>query len=277
MLEYQVMLTNDEKAIDNSEKDTDNVCTFNDVYGSVRRTVALEYKLRESDFVRPFYSGDDYQHFPYTHDSVVVDNPPFSKLMEIIKFYVDNNIKFFLFAPGSTLGEYTCFCTGIAIGVDIIYPDGSVINTSFLTNLESDDIAIKSSRSFYYAVHDANDTRPEIYPHNVITVEMINKLSKSEINFEVPRSQCHFTRALDNQSNRQKASFGKLNPGAVYIVSNYISDLYDQCEALCVSNKAHNLLTEIDNIQLDRVYMMEWFSDDEREIIAKLSNHNNFD
>lgn len=37
---------------------------------------------------------------------MVVDNPPFSILAEIIDYYLANNIKFFLFAPGLTCFNY---------------------------------------------------------------------------------------------------------------------------------------------------------------------------
>ena len=51
--------------------------------------------------VRPFYPGGDYQSVDYT-DAIVVDNPPFSILSKIIRWYQEHDVKFVLFCPGLT-------------------------------------------------------------------------------------------------------------------------------------------------------------------------------
>lgn len=121
------------------------------VYEAVADWVANEYNIDRSVFVRPFYPGGDYEKFDYTN-KIVVDNPPFSILSQIIRFYVQKNIKFFMFAPTLTLCRYGDYCTVLPIGVSIIYDNGAVVNTSFATNLEPFEIRARTSPSLFETV-----------------------------------------------------------------------------------------------------------------------------
>lgn len=56
--------------------------------------------------VQPFKPGGDYQAEDYRDGDVVVDNPPFSILAQIVDFYIKEDIPFFLFAPALTLFNY---------------------------------------------------------------------------------------------------------------------------------------------------------------------------
>ena len=85
------------------KKTTDDCYTPDGVYDAVADWVAQEYHLSRDKFVRPFYPGGDYQKETYAADAVVVDNPPFSIMTEILHFYVEHSIRFFLFAPTLTL------------------------------------------------------------------------------------------------------------------------------------------------------------------------------
>ena len=115
------------------KKTTDDCYTPEIVYSAIADWVANEYHLNKADFVCPFYPGGDYERFDYDN-KIVVDNPPFSILSEIIKFYYDKNIRFFLFAPTLTLCRYGDYCTVLPIGTGITYENGAVVNTSFATN-----------------------------------------------------------------------------------------------------------------------------------------------
>ena len=68
-------------------KTTDDCYTPDNIYRVVADWVAEEYKLNKETFVRPFYPGGDYVRYKYKPDAVVVDNPPFSILSEIVSFY----------------------------------------------------------------------------------------------------------------------------------------------------------------------------------------------
>lgn len=72
-----------------AKKTTDDCYTPDNIYEAVAEWVANEYKVDRSKFVRPFYPGGDYQNRHYGKDEIVVDNPPFSILAEIMKFFCE--------------------------------------------------------------------------------------------------------------------------------------------------------------------------------------------
>lgn len=82
--------------------------------------------------IRPFKQGGDYIKEDYKN-KVVIDNPPFSILSEIVNYYEKNNIKYFLFAPNITLMNIDVQI--VLTGVTITYHNGAKVNTSFVTNL----------------------------------------------------------------------------------------------------------------------------------------------
>ena len=85
------------------KKTTDDCYTPAPVYNAIADWVAGNYGLDRAKFVRPFYPGGDYKRFDYFSGCVVVDNPPFSILAEILRFYSVHAVPFFLFAPTLTL------------------------------------------------------------------------------------------------------------------------------------------------------------------------------
>lgn len=95
------------------KKTTDDCYTPPEIYKAVFQWVKDEIGIPEnSEIIRPFYPGGDYENEDYM-GKIVIDNPPFSILAKIIKFYQSKNIKFFLFAPGLTCmsGENTAMET----------------------------------------------------------------------------------------------------------------------------------------------------------------------
>lgn len=89
---------------------TDDCATPEPVYDAVLGWVAEEYGVDPKCVVRPFWPGLDYQQQEYPEGCVVVDNPPFSILSKICEWYLDRDIKFFLFAPSLTAlsGKNVC-------------------------------------------------------------------------------------------------------------------------------------------------------------------------
>ena len=85
--EYQEFLKKFE-----AKKTTDDCYTPPLVYDAVADYVAVHYGLSKKKFVRPFVPQGDYKSEKYKSDDVVVDNPPFSILAEIIRFYIEHNI-----------------------------------------------------------------------------------------------------------------------------------------------------------------------------------------
>ena len=201
-----------------AKKTTDDCYTPANVYEAVAEFVAKEYGLDRGRFVRPFYPGGDYQRFDYSPDAVVVDNPPFSILSQIIRFYDFEEIPFFLFAPGLTTlnairrKRATAICTNLAI----TYENGAVVCTSFVTNLESGTIA-RSSPELYAAVRAADKANrkkktkelPKYdYDKHVLQAHQIAAFSRYGIPFSVPRTEAVIVQEIDEQKANGKAIFG---------------------------------------------------------------------
>lgn len=140
-----------------TRKTTDDCYTPDNVYDAIAAWVEGEYGASRDCFVRPFYPGGDYERYEYPAGSVVVDNPPFSILAAIVKFYVGNGIKFFMFAPALTLFSpvTVSHCCSIGVGVQITYENGAEVPTSFVTNLE--EAGIRTAPTLYQAVEVENE------------------------------------------------------------------------------------------------------------------------
>ena len=78
---------------------TDDCYTPENVYEAVRDWAVRRYGLEGLEVIRPFWPGGDYQGMEYPDGCVVIDNPPFSILSEICRWYMGRGIRFFLFAP----------------------------------------------------------------------------------------------------------------------------------------------------------------------------------
>jgi hypothetical protein len=209
-----------------AKKTTDDCFTPDVVYTAVAEWVATKYGIKRKDMVRPFYPGGDYQKENYPKGAVVVDNPPFSILSQILTFYKENGIKFFLFAPTLTLFSSSSSSSALPCGVAITYENGASVNTSFLTNLEPVSVRLRSEPSLYRAVKKANDEnlremRKELpkysYDHHIITAPFIGALSRLGIEFSVPVSESEPISQLEVQKASAKAIYGK-----GYIISDRV-------------------------------------------------------
>jgi hypothetical protein len=119
------------------KKTTDDCYTPDNVYAAVLDWAVKEYGLEGAQIIRPFYPGGDYTKEDYSGNCAVIDNPPFSILAEICRWYNQRGIRFFLFGPGQTLfsgsgmdGINYVICDG-----SITYANGATIKTGFVTNL----------------------------------------------------------------------------------------------------------------------------------------------
>lgn len=211
------------------KKTTDDCYTPAPVYDAVACYVAEQYGLNRKDFVRPFYPGGDYQKESYPKGCVVVDNPPFSLLSEILEFYQSRGIRFFLFAPTLTLfgSVFATKCTALPCALAVIYENGASVNTSFLTNLEPECIRVKSAPKLYAMAQEGVEAyRNEIrkafpkyqYPENVITAPWVGLLSRAGVEFSVPVSESEPISGLDQQKAVGKAIYGK-----GYLVSDAVA------------------------------------------------------
>ena len=79
-----------------AKKTTDDCYTPEPVYNAVADWVVNEYGVDRGGFVRPFWPGGDYERETYPDGCTVVDNPPFSILSQIVRFYTHTHGSFCL-------------------------------------------------------------------------------------------------------------------------------------------------------------------------------------
>ena len=198
------------------KKTTDDCYTPENVYEVVADFVASTYDLDKKHFRRVFWPGGDYQAEKYEPSDIVVDNPPFSILAQIIKWYNDMAVKFFLFSPTLTLfSSSSSSSCQIPCGASITYANGASVNTSFLTNLE--DAQVHTYPNLYKAIEKANaynekltkKTLPKYaYPDEIITAAMVARWCKYGIEYILNREDCERIGALDAQRKAGKVIFG---------------------------------------------------------------------
>ena len=195
---------------------TDDCYTPQHVYEAIKVWAVKRYRLGNAQIVRPFYPGADYTETEYPEGCVVIDNPPFSILSEICRWYTKQGVRFFLFCPG-----LTCFSIAsgemnyLPIGINIMFDNGADICISFVTNLGKYKIEV--APDLYAAIKAADDiTRQQIsggpmpnyeYPPHVCCVQM-NKLAKYGQVMRIRACDASFIRALDSQKEQDKAIFG---------------------------------------------------------------------
>ena len=200
------------------KKTTDDCYTPDTVYDAVASWVEKQYGLKRENFVRPFYPGGNYQAYKYGKDAVVVDNPPFSMMKQILDFYRENRIKHFLFSAAVTcFSPFSDDCCYIPLNVNVIYENGANVATSFVTNLES-GFRIKTEPDLYKDIKMAVDEyRSEIhaelpkysFPVEVATSSGIAQLSKYGVYFSVRNNECVNISTLDSMKKQGKTIFGK--------------------------------------------------------------------
>ena len=194
---------------------TDDCYTPEKIYEAVAQWVSAKYNLNRTNFIRPFYPGGDYKNEKYKPSDIVVDNPPFSILSEIIKFYQEKGIKYFLFCPALTpfTLNVSLFATVIITGVEIIYKNRASVLTSFITNLESDDIQALTAPDLYKAIKDAGkentiEIPKYVFPNEVITATMLNYLCKYGIDFVLAKKDAYRINSLDSMKKKNKGIYG---------------------------------------------------------------------
>ena len=195
------------------KKTTDDCYTPENIYNVVLDWVCKEYNVNPANVVRPFWPGGDYERFPYTDDSVVVDNPPFSIISQIVKYYNAREIPYFLFSPYLT--NFGIPASHIITPATITYQNGAEVNTAFVTNM--DEYFIRSVPDLMDAIKAANDenlkeSKKELpkyaYPDEVLTATAVGYMCVHHTEFKVRREDCHFIRHLECQKKMGKALFG---------------------------------------------------------------------
>ena len=190
------------------KKTTDDCYTPQNVYEVVKMWAVKQYGLQNAKVIRPFYPGGDYTGEDYSGNCVVIDNPPFSILAAIRRFYTERGIRFFLFAPALTLFN-AIEANYVIVGADITYDNGAKICTSFVTNLGEFKILV--APDLYQAIKqaDGENTRnmkkqlPQYeYPAHVASAARMNYLAAHGIQLAIKAESVAFVRKLDAQGNK---------------------------------------------------------------------------
>lgn len=200
------------------KKTTDDCYTPPGVYNAVLEWVRANIPASAGrEVIRPFYPGGDYQSEDY-EGKVVVDNPPFSLMTPIVRWYTERGIPFFLFAPSLTL-----FCvavdkceeiTYVMTAARVVYENGAAVNTSFVTNMIP-EYMIMTAPELKQRVEEASDeerarrtaTLPRYsYPAHVLRSGDAAVLSRAAL--KIPRGHARRIGALDSQRPLKKALYG---------------------------------------------------------------------
>lgn len=204
------------KKFQTPKKTTDDCYTPPAIYEAVLSFVKEDVGIPSHlEIARPFYPGGDYENYDYT-GKVVIDNPPFSLLAKIVKFYQERKIPFFLFAPKLTslsgvagrMENYTAVFLAASNGT-LTYENGAKVPTAFVTNMLGDlKVWVSESLAEKIKAATASDERglPKYsYPDEVFKAADSGLCAELKID----RADTLPVVALDCQKPHKKEVFGK--------------------------------------------------------------------
>lgn len=194
------------------KKTTDDCYTPPNVYDVVLNYVKEKCNIEGLRVLRPFYPNGDYENETYDENCVVIDNPPFSIISQIIRFYLKRNVKFFLFAPHLTLFSTNQDYTAIVTDVLVVYENGARVKTSFVSNMfgEKKIIGCPELLERLKAVQKQNNASlPRyVYPDNIVTVSKIAQLVNKGVSVEIDKKEVVFCQKMDAQKLVKKSIYG---------------------------------------------------------------------
>ena len=193
---------------------TDDCYTPKPVYDAVLKFVGTIIELKGRKVVRPFFPGGNYEDLSqYPKGCIVVDNPPFSILSKICRFYTEHGIKFFLFGPELTLFTATdCDLTYINCAAHIIYENGADVRTGFITNLIP-DLRVWVCPELGNMIDEAQPKddktkRGFIYPDNIITAAVLGKIAERDVELKIRKVSCEPIKDCDSAKEQGRALYG---------------------------------------------------------------------
>ena len=246
------------------KKTTDDCYTPEYIYNAVLSWLKDNADISGKEIIRPFWPGADYQKTNYSDNCIVVDNPPFSILSEIKRYYDKEGVQYFLFSPHLTIfSGYDKNQTYILTGSDIIYHNGAHVNTSFVTNIidfreyiiiGAPDLKKKIELVQKKYINEKNKSKKKniySYPDNLITSTCIDKIIREGIPLYINRDKVIHIKQLDKQKEINQKIFG----------SGFLCDNTTSERLKAEKLKAERLKADIININL---------SDQEKKMIENL-------
>lgn len=187
-------------------KTTDDCYTPKDVYEAVLEYVSTVVDLKDKLVLRPFYPGGDYENAEYPDNGIVVDNPPFSIFSKIVKFYSENNIPFFLFAPGMTVMSVVKYCTAVITNTQITFHNKATVRINFASNLYGNDIAATTAPTLMKLIKEKTSQNIKAnlskfaYPPQLVSVSDLQTICNGGIEFQIKRSECVAVRKVGGRN-----------------------------------------------------------------------------
>lgn len=198
-----------------TKKSTDECYTPPNIYQTVCEYVMRKYEKNGAPIVRPFYPGGDYEKEEYPAGCVVLDNPPFSIITKIVRFYQNRSIDFFLFAPTLTLFDVARGEANYVVAdVRVIYQNGAVVNTSFVTNLGVYKIDCDANLNQLLRKENDKNRHTKTAPSRTISLAPPDELITAATLGKILRRGKNFTakawevRTINKLDNAHKEIFG---------------------------------------------------------------------
>lgn len=193
---------------------TDDCYTPPAVYDAVLDFVKTLTDTKSRRIIRPFYPGGNYENLDqYPKNCIVVDNPPFSILSAIVRFFCQNGIQFFIFAPSLTLfSAHDCDVTYIVANAPVTYENGAVVSTGFITNLIP-DLRIWCNpdlREQIIAAQPSEDKTKQgfVYPDNIVTSAVLGRLVAHATELKIRKVSCEHIKSSDSAEEQGRSLYG---------------------------------------------------------------------
>ena len=264
------------------KKTTDDCHTPSCVYDAVLGWLRRNTDIAGRPVVRPFWPGQDYTKAHYPGGCVVVDNPPFSILAQILRYYDELGIHYFLFAPHLTLfSNNKGRRTYIVTATTNTYENGAKVCTTFKTNLpDFADYCVIGSPELRQAINEAqlknrkeekkekNELPVYSYPDHVVTVSKVASLVNVGLELRIKKESAVFLRRMDAQRPIGKGIFG-----AGLLVSDAAAEKLREATSKIEELKAEKLRAE--KLRAEKLKEANRFelSEAERSIINQLNEN----
>ena len=141
------------------------------------------------------------------------ENPPFSILSAIVRFFCQNGIQFFIFAPSLTLfSAHDCDVTYIVANAPVTYENGAVVSTGFITNLIP-DLRIWCNpdlREQIIAAQPSEDKTKQgfVYPDNIVTSAVLGRLVAHATELKIRKVSCEHIKSSDSAEEQGRSLYG---------------------------------------------------------------------
>lgn len=214
------------------KKTTDDCYTPPQVYDAVLAWVLNRWPHIDPGRVkRPFRPDGDYQAEAdtYIDGDVVIDNPPFSILAQIRRFYQGRGIPHFLFAPSFSMIQPRNGGKYVFARATITYHNGAQVATGFVHNLPGPTITV--APDLHQAIRAAQDSHTSgtranhyTYPREYFNASLLESAALHGIHLTLDDDQVIPTTRLDGMP---RPSFGR----AFLVNPQVAADLHARLDA----------------------------------------------